>query len=159
MKYIKPDFTDAPPRPERAHIKQALSVSSKPENPVHTRTVRTASGERIRDLTTQEYDFHRTQMGRKRLVDDVRNGLPMSYKGDKSYNTPEYATGFFREEGLFPRTAYQPRLPVHVKGSANSYSAIQSYESTRPQRKKWSQRMQEAAQAENQTALSSLLEW
>lgn len=159
MKYIKPEYAPVPPRAEKAHIPPVLTVSGRPEFPIHTRTVRTVSGDRVRDFTSTEYDFHKTQMGRKQLVCDLRNGLPVSSQGDKAYNVAEYAPGFFREEGLFSRTSFRPRLPMHVKGAASSYGKLQSYEATGPARKKWSQRQKEETATEDQTAINSLLEW
>lgn len=159
MKYIKPEYSQVPPRAEKAHIPPILSISGRPEFPIHTRTVRTASGGRVRDFTSSEYDFHKTQMGRKQLVSDQRNGLPLNAQGDKAYNVSEYAPGFFKDEGLFPRTSFQPRLPMHVKGAASSYGKLLSYEASAPPRKKWSQRQQEETATEDQIALNSLLEW
>lgn len=159
MKYIKPEYSKAPPRAEKAHIPQLLSNTQQPEFSIHTRTIRTVSGDRIRDIASTEYDFHKTQMGRKRVVSDQRNGLPLSSQGDKAYNAVECGPGFFKDEGLVSRASFRPRLPLHVKGAANSYGNLLSYEASNPPRKKWSKRMQEEAATEEQSALNSLLEW
>ena len=159
MKYIKPKYSEVPPRAEKAHVTQIQTISRRPEFPIHTRTVRTVSGVRVRDLTSTEYDFHKTQLGRKQLVSDPRNGLPLLSQGDKAYNTPQCAPGFFKDEGLFSRSSFRPRLPMHVKGAASSYGNLQSFEATNPPRKKWSDRVREELMVEEETAINSLLEW
>lgn len=131
---LGPIITESKPRPERKHIQ----VSSSKEGsylPHHTKIVRTDKGFRVQDLPTDEFDFHKTQMGLKKRVTDLlnmRNTLPQKSAGDKPYKKPEYSNKFYHEGGLVIGSTNINRFKHQGKSvSNNDFATVVSYEATR----------------------------
>jgi hypothetical protein len=121
------------------------------------------SPQQTHKATTDEYDFHKTQMGRKIRINDhetQRNGLEVRALGDKSYKKPEHSTGFYKEGGLISGSTISSRIPHQGKSAANNdFATVLSYEATRPKRNKWKDRERQLKEEEDNDAMRQLIEW
>ena len=99
VKYLNPKFgQNVKPRPERRHVDNGRETKATYEDlPIGKQTF-------IHDnrKTQQEIEVTKSMGSKKRVstMFEARNGLPMASLGDKTYKTPEYQPGFFREGGL-----------------------------------------------------------
>ena len=127
------------------------------------KTIFRNTGQRIQDLSTSEYNFHVTQMGRKIRIEDEkaqRNGLEVISPGDKAYKTPEHSSGFYREGGLVTGSTIATRAKYQGKSAANNdFATVLSYEATRPDRIKWRDRERRMKEDEDNDAMRQLIEW
>jgi hypothetical protein len=130
---LGPIITDKKPRPERKHIQIPPSKEG-PYLPNTTKMVRIENGSRVQDLPTNEFDFHKTQMGLKIRVPGLlekRNSLPMKTAGDKPYKKPEQSLGFYHEGGLVVGSSNVARLKHQGKSvSNNDFATVISYDAT-----------------------------
>jgi hypothetical protein len=119
--------------------------------PLHMHMVRDEQGLRPQDRSSEELDFHSKQLGRK-----LRAPSPAA---QLLYQAPELEPGFFRKEGLFPRGVYQIRPPIVNKAASGLYETVQSYEATNPKRTKWSDRLRRATKHQEESDVSTLVQW
>ena len=151
VKRLDPTFTEARPRAQRLHIRQSFAESTRPEMPQHMHMVTDAQGHRPQDRLSGEVDFHSQLLGRKQRAASPAFQL--------LYVAPESEPGFFRKEGLFPRGVYNVRPPIVNKAASGLYETVQSYEATNPKRTKWSDRLKKAAKHQDESEVSTLVQW
>ena len=162
IKKLDPTFSEVKPRPERKHVTQNFP-SDGPEYKIHMKTVLSEAGKRIQDNETEEFDFHRTQIGKKVRVEGLeklRNGLDVKALGDKPYKKPEHSTGFYREGGLINGSTNVNKVPHQGKNAgSNDFATVLSYEATNPKRTKWKDRERKMKEDEDSEAIRQLIEW
>lgn len=157
LKHLSPTFTEAPQRAERLHIKQEFPESGPWR--LHMHMIKNEAGYRPQDLPSLDYDFHKTRLGRKKRVEDLRNGLPVSSLGDKIYGAVEFAPQFFKQEGLAPTCTYRRRVKAADKGAAGVFETVQSYAATNPARMTWRERIAKQEAEGSQKDIDDLIAW
>ena len=101
-------------------------------------------------------------MGGKARVFDARNGIPESNRlGDKNYQIPEHASGFFNDGGLIVGSTNHS----HMKSGGNAkvidfYSGLDLTKGPlNPERKTWKQALKDEKLLEETDAVDSLNDW
>lgn len=157
LKHLSPAFTEAPRRAERLHLQQDFPQPGPWR--LHMHMVRNEEGHRPQDQPSLDLNFHASMLGRKRRVEDQRNGLPVSSLGDKVYGAVEYAPGFFQQEGLAPALTYHRRVKAADKSAAGVFETVQSYSATSPLRLTWRERLAKQEEAGMAKDMQDLLVW
>ena len=163
IKKIDPVYQDPKPRAEKKHILTKETENPDSEYRIHMKTVFAETGKRIQDHSTDEYNFHITQIGRKIRIPTLeaqRNGLEARSLGDKHYKKAEHSSGFYKEGGLITGSTIVHRVPHQGKSAANNdFATIISYDATNPNRTKWKDRFRQIKEDEDSEARRQLIEW
>ena len=148
-------------RPEKRHIQ--FEPLPRNEKPLHMKMIYAEeAAQRVQDVPSSEYDFHKMQMGFKQRVPDLlckRNQLSYTSLGDKPYKAVERSDEFYRDGGLVAGSTNVSRLPHQNRLSSNDFATVNSYEATNPARTRWAERRQHDAKHEDYEAVHALSQW
>lgn len=156
VKIIKQFITEKKPRAERLHIKSS-EAGHYEDLHIGIHTYGNITQQNPHEFTLEK------KMGLKRSVrslEQMRNGLPVKFLGDKPYGHPDYSKDYFRDGGLVPGA----NIGLHKsnkKYNDNYDETIKNMSKIKrdPNKLTWKEKEKKDARQEDLNALDELASW